>query len=165
MKKFLTISFITFSSFGFVSCSEVEKNVSAVDNISGAKANDFKREVWQLIEIDETAWAEIKSKYPILSEDIKQSIVQQFKLVTWFSEGEIKMESVWLDCNIPKIERRRVVVTPGRTIEHNHEDGSVSYTHTPAILESVDVIVRNNEGCSPHPPTDNILTHHVEGSF
>lgn len=123
------------------------------------------REVWQLVEIDESAWTNMKPNYPDLSEDIKHSIITQFKLVTWSADGDFEFEAFWLDCNMPKLERRRRVIKPAHTIEHRDEDGGVSYTTTPAEYKPYIDIIRHSEGCPLLPPAENILAHHTEGSF
>jgi len=123
------------------------------------------REVWQLVEIDESAWTNMKPNYPDLSEDIKHSIITQFKLVTWSADGDFEFEAFWLDCNMPKLERRRRVIKPAHTIEHRDEDGGVSYTTTPAEYKPYIDIIRHSEGCPLLPSAENIFPSSAEHSF
>jgi len=129
------------------------------------KIIDYEREVWQLIYINDSVWAEIDPKNTKLSKDIKHSIVAQFKLVTWSIAGEVDKMAFWLDCNMPILEHRKRVITPAHTIEQRDENGDVSYRTKPAEYKSYLDIIRTQEGCSLLPPAENISSSAVELSF
>jgi len=126
---------------------------------------DYDRETWQLIYADEAVWADSRTIYNNFPDEIKRSVIEQFKLVTWSIEDNIKYSTIWLDCNPPQMEIRRRVMRPAETTEHRGEDGNVSYTTIPAVLKPYVEIIRNNEGCSLIPPAENIDAAFIEGVF
>ena len=148
-----------------VSCTNLPTDKPAAQEISGPDVSKFDREVWQLAYVDETVWTILNAEFGGLSEDVMQSIAEQFKLITWTQDDEVAYAAIWLDCNIPTMERRRRIIKPAMTTENRDKDGEVSYKTIPAEYEAYIDIVRNSEGCSLISPAENILSSRVESAF
>lgn len=106
----------------------------------------FLSDVWQLTWIADSFWD--NTDYSV---DVQASVIDQIKMVTWSSDGEVSKSAAWLDCNVPSLERRRAIKKPGHTIEK--EPGV--YEHVPAVMEPYIEVIINSEGCGFLPPASN----------